>query len=67
MLYNNIDICFLQLTWADIFFVAILDYLSGMAKEDLVENYPKLKALKEHVLALPAIKSWVEKRPETQM
>jgi len=34
-----------------------------MAKEDLVENYPKLKALKEHVRALPAIKAWVEKHP----
>jgi hypothetical protein len=37
-----------------------------MAKEDLLENYPKLKALKEHVLELPAIKEWVAKRPETQ-
>jgi hypothetical protein len=38
-----------------------------MAKEDLVKNFPKLKALKEHVLAVPAIKAWVEKRPETEM
>jgi hypothetical protein len=38
-----------------------------MAKEDLVEKYPKLKALKENVLALPAIKAWVEKRPETEI
>jgi len=38
-----------------------------MAKEDLVGKYPKLKALKEHVLALPAVKAWAEKRPETQM
>jgi hypothetical protein len=38
-----------------------------MAKEDLVENYPTLKALKEQVLALPAIKAWVEKRPVTEM
>jgi glutathione S-transferase len=36
-----------------------------MAKEDLVENYPALKALKEKVLELPAIKAWVEKRPVT--
>jgi len=56
-----------KLTWADIYFVAILDYLSGMAKEGLVGKYPKLKALKEHVLALPVIKAWVEKRPDTQM
>ncbi|GFG30356.1 hypothetical protein Cfor_10067 [Coptotermes formosanus] len=56
-----------KLTWADIYFVGILDYLSGMAKEDLVKKFPKLKALKEHVLAVPAIKAWVEKRPETEM
>jgi glutathione S-transferase len=41
--------------------------MSFIAKEDLVENYPTLKALKEQVLALPAIKAWIEKRPETQM
>jgi glutathione S-transferase len=38
-----------------------------MVKEDLVENYPKLKALKENVLALPAIKAWVDKRPKSEM
>jgi hypothetical protein len=47
------------------YFVGILDYLSVMAKEDLLEKYLKLKALKEHVLTLPGIKAWVEKRPET--
>jgi len=67
MVYYNVVICFLQLTWADIYFVAIFDVLSIVAKEDLVEEYPNLKALKELVLALPAIKSWVEKRPETPM
>jgi len=56
-----------KLTWADIYFVAILDSLNVVAKEDLVEKYPKLKALKENVLAVPGIKAWVEKRPETQM
>jgi hypothetical protein len=38
-----------------------------MVKEDLVENHPKLKALKENVLALPPIKAWVEKRPDSNM
>jgi hypothetical protein len=41
--------------------------MSGIAKECLVENHPSLKALKEQVLELPAIKAWVEKRPATQM
>ncbi|KDR24333.1 glutathione S-transferase-like [Zootermopsis nevadensis] len=56
-----------KLTWADIYFVGILDYLNGMVKEDLVEKYPNLKALKEKILALPPIKAWVEKRPDSEM
>lgn len=56
-----------KLTWADLYFVGILDYLNAMVKEDLVENRPKLKALRENVLALPPIKAWVEKRPDSEM
>jgi glutathione S-transferase len=57
----------MKLTWADIYFIGILDYLNSMVKEDLVEKYPNLKGLRENVLALPAIKAWVEKRPESEM
>jgi len=52
-----------QLSWADLFFVAVLDYLNFMSKIDLLEGRPKLKALKEQVLAVPQIKAWVAKRP----
>ncbi|KAF0773648.1 glutathione S-transferase-like [Aphis craccivora] len=52
-----------KLTWADLFFVAILDYLNFMAKIDLLEGRPNLKALKEKVLEVPQIKAWVAKRP----
>jgi hypothetical protein len=38
-----------------------------MAKEDLVKRFPKLKALQEHVLGVPTIKTWVDKRLETEM
>lgn len=55
----------LQLSWADLFFVAMLDLLNYMAKIDLLENRPKLQALKKQVLALPQIKSWINKRPKT--
>jgi glutathione S-transferase len=48
-----------KLTWAEFYFLGILDYMSFIAKEDLVENYPTLKALKEQVLALSAIKAWI--------
>lgn len=52
-----------KLSWADLFFVAVLDYLNFMAKIDLLEGRPNLKALKEKVLAVPQIKAWVAKRP----
>jgi glutathione S-transferase len=57
----------MQLTWADLYFVGILDCFNAMAKEDLAENHPNLKALRENVLALPPIKAWVEKRPNSEM
>lgn len=55
------------LTWADLSFVAILDYLNDMMKEDIIEKYENLKQLKQKVLELPAIKSWIEKRPQSEM
>lgn len=55
------------LSWADLTFVALLDYLSYMIKEDIVAKYENLKKLKEKVLEIPKIKSWVEKRPASEM
>lgn len=54
------------LSWADLTFVALLDYLNFMNKSDLIEKYDNLKQLRDKVLALPAIKSWVEKRPQSE-
>ncbi|KAK7864595.1 hypothetical protein R5R35_003186 [Gryllus longicercus] len=55
-----------KLTWADVYFVAILDYLNFMVGKDLVEEYPTLRALRTTVLELPGIKEWVAKRPVTE-
>lgn len=53
------------LSWADLSFVALLDYLNFMNGSDLIEKYDNLKQLKEKVLNLPAIKSWLDKRPHS--
>ncbi|CAB0041531.1 unnamed protein product [Trichogramma brassicae] len=55
-----------KLTWADLLFVAVLDYLNAMAKYDIIENAETLKALRTKVLELPKIKAWVAKRPESE-
>ncbi|GLV42803.1 Glutathione S transferase S1 [Carabus blaptoides fortunei] len=54
-----------ELTWADLFFVAVLDYMNFMFGSNLIEKYPNLQKVKENVLAVPAIKKWVEERPKT--
>ncbi|XP_024891719.1 glutathione S-transferase-like, partial [Temnothorax curvispinosus] len=53
------------LTWADITFVALLDYLNHMINENIIEKYENLKQLQKKVEELPAIKSWIKKRPPT--
>nr|XP_012217369.1 PREDICTED: uncharacterized protein LOC105669156 [Linepithema humile] len=54
-------------SWADLTFVALLDYLNHMHKEDIIEKYENLKQLKQKVLEIPNIKKWVEKRPPSDL
>lgn len=58
---------FQQLTWADVFFTALLDTLNFFVKRDMIEGYPNLKAVTENVLAIDSIKEWVAKRPTTDL
>ncbi|KAK6633936.1 hypothetical protein RUM44_004543 [Polyplax serrata] len=52
-----------QLTWADLYFVAISDYMQRMAEIDMFADYPNLQSLKNKVVNIPQIKKWIEKRP----
>ncbi|KAF5279378.1 hypothetical protein FQA39_LY05488 [Lamprigera yunnana] len=55
-----------KLTWADFYFVGILDYLNYIAEKNLIADYPNLQKVEKNVLSLPAIKAWVEKRPASE-
>jgi glutathione S-transferase len=55
------------LSWADLTFVALLDYLNYMKQEDITEKYENLKQLKEKVLEIPNIKNWIKKRPPSDL
>jgi len=48
-------------------FAGAQDYVTYMAGYDLLKDYPALKALEQKVLAVPAIKAWVAKRPNNEM
>ncbi|XP_077999729.1 hematopoietic prostaglandin D synthase-like [Glandiceps talaboti] len=55
-----------DVSWTDLAFLAQMDYnLSRNAT--LLDDYPKLNALRERVMALPKIAAWLEKRPKTDL
>ncbi|XP_074849698.1 hematopoietic prostaglandin D synthase [Carettochelys insculpta] len=55
-----------SVTWAD-FYWDVCSTTLLFLKPGLVDNYPKLLALKERVQALPAIAAWTEQRPKTTL
>ncbi|KAI9582958.1 glutathione S-transferase isoform X2 [Glossina fuscipes] len=56
-----------KLTWADVYFAGILDYMNYMVKRDLLEAYPALRGVVDTVNAMDPIKAWIEKRPQTEV
>nr|WEU54066.1 glutathione s-transferase sigma-1 [Protohermes costalis] len=56
-----------KLSWADMFFVSLLEYMNFMMKGDLIEKYSNLKAVADNVMKVPQIKLWISKRPKTDM
>ncbi|XP_049856599.1 glutathione S-transferase-like [Schistocerca gregaria] len=56
-----------KMTWGDIFFAALCDYMNGVAQFDITKDYPNLASLKKKIRELPAIKEWISKRPVTNI
>ncbi|XP_041786210.1 glutathione S-transferase-like [Anopheles merus] len=63
---NNGYLANSKLSWADIYFTAILDYLNYMTKSDLVANHPYLQRVVDNVTSIESIRSWIDKRPKTE-
>lgn len=55
----------LQLTWADLAFLAVYGWIKLSGNESLIDKHSKLKALKDRVEAVPKIAAWIAKRPVT--
>uniref|UniRef100_A0A069DQM9 glutathione transferase n=1 Tax=Panstrongylus megistus TaxID=65343 RepID=A0A069DQM9_9HEMI len=55
-----------KLSWADIYFVAILEYFSFMIEQDIVTNYESISQLRDKIHSIPNIKKWLDKRPSTE-
>lgn len=56
-----------RLTWADVYFTGVIDYMSFASKQDLTANHPNLKKVVEGTSAIEGIKKWIEKRPKTDV
>ncbi|XP_073977882.1 glutathione S-transferase-like [Rhodnius prolixus] len=54
-----------KLSWADIYFVAILEYFSFMIEQDIVANYENIRQLRDKIHSIPNIKKWINKRPKS--
>lgn len=55
----------LQLTWADLAYLAVSGWIKLTGNESLLDKHSKLKALKDRVEAVPKIAAWIAKRPVT--
>ncbi|KAJ0177918.1 hypothetical protein K1T71_006791 [Dendrolimus kikuchii] len=53
-----------KITWADIYFVGIMESVEGMWKKNLLQRqYPMLYQIYNDVHNIPAIKTYISKRP----
>ncbi|XP_050540699.1 glutathione S-transferase-like [Daktulosphaira vitifoliae] len=52
-----------KLSWADLYFVSILDHIKVVTNVDMVDGCTNLSKLKQTVLNIPQIQSWIAKRP----
>ncbi|XP_063925672.1 glutathione S-transferase-like [Zophobas morio] len=62
---NNGHFALGRLTWADFYFATISPVFDFFTGSDTLADYPTLKAAREKVNEIPAIKKWIETRPKT--
>ena len=56
-----------QVTFGDIFLASWFDIYEDAVDKSILNNFPSLKKLQKAVMNLPALKSWIERRPTTML
>jgi len=64
---NLLEFIIFQLTWADLFFAAVLHLFTLWSGEGIMEEYPNLQKVANMVYSIDSIKTWIENRPETEL
>lgn len=58
--------CRAQLTWADVYFCAPLTWFDAMLRQNVLEGYPALQALRRRVDGLPGVAAYVKSRHDAE-
>lgn len=66
---NNINTSYilLQLTWADIFLINVIENTANFLKQNVFANYSNLQCVKKNVLEISAIREYIRNRPHNPM
>jgi Glutathione S-transferase, C-terminal domain len=54
-------------TWADVFTIAIIDYINSLLKRDILADYTNLTKVFNNVVNLDGIKKYLATRPADQI
>ncbi|XP_047108255.1 glutathione S-transferase-like [Schistocerca piceifrons] len=54
-----------KLTWGDLYFTTMQELFDHDLEFEITRDYPHLATLRNKVVNIPSIKSWIEKRPKT--
>ncbi|KAG4070424.1 hypothetical protein HA402_005735 [Bradysia odoriphaga] len=64
---NNGHLAASKLTWADVYFVSMIELFKVWTGPELLANYPNLTKTIENFQNLDVIRGWIERRPVSEM
>jgi glutathione S-transferase len=53
----------MRLTWADLYFTGMVNYLNYMSQQDILKDHENLRKVFDDTSELPGVKEWMETRP----
>uniref|UniRef100_F4MI60 glutathione transferase n=1 Tax=Chironomus riparius TaxID=315576 RepID=F4MI60_9DIPT len=64
---NDGHLALRNITWADVYAIAVMEYCNVLMGSDLIANYPSLKKVYEKVMASGGVKKYLATRPEDRI
>nr|AHC08045.1 sigma glutathione S-transferase [Locusta migratoria] len=55
-----------KLTWGDLYLTTMLELFDHDLECEITKDYPHLATLRNKVVNIPSIKTWIEKRPKSE-